>query len=509
MISQSRYIRIISGVGAAAAVAERKLMLRVLTANSLVPAGIVIEFDTADAVMGFFGSTSEEYKRAVRYFGFVSKQVNRPDTISFGRWVNTTISASIIGDSSAKSLSTFTAFSTASLKLVFNTTEVDVTGINLSAATSLTDVASKLQTAIQAKATTDTVPALQAATVTYNTNTNQFVITAAASVSGSGTLTIKPDTSDNDISAELGWSTTGTTFAAGQAADAPDVAVSKTTKVSNNFGSFVFAGEELTLDQKVAVAAWNHAQNNMYMYLTSCVLTDLQAHRDALIGYSGCGCSIRSAVLANDYVDQAPAEIVAATNYRRPAATQNFMFYQFPDRNIVIQEDEDANFADQNRGNYIGATQQAGQTLAFYQRGVLFGGSQAAVDMNIFANEMWMKSSITTQLFLLFLNSPTVPANESGKSSILGVIQVVIDNAKVNGVISVGKSLTQQQRAYITQQAADETAWRQVESLGYWITVDFEQEVTSDNRIEYYATYTLIYGKDDAIRRVDGRDIMI
>ena len=509
MISQSRYIRIISGVGAGAAVAERKLMLRILTANNLIPAGVVMEFTSPDAVMSFFGAASEEYKRAVRYFGFISKQINSPDTLSFGRWVNTSIPSSIVGDAETKALLTFRAFTAGSLKLDFDGTPLNVTGIDLSTATSLTDVASKVQAAIIAAATAATIPALTNATVTYNTNTNQFVLTAGASSIGSGRLTTVANDDATDISAELGWGTTGTTFVAGQAADSPDQAISRSGKVSNNFGSFLFAGADLTLDQITSVAQWNDAQNNMYMYLFSTPFTNLKAVWDAIKGYSGTGVGIRSTALANDYVDQCPAEILAATNYNRPNATQNFMYYQFPDRNITISEDSDADFADMYRGNYIGVTQQAGGQLAFYQRGVLMGGSNDAVDMNVYANEMWMKSSITTRLFELFLNVGRVPANESGESTILGMIQTVIDNATVNGVISVGKPLTEIQKQYINQQSNDDTAWRQVQSIGYWITVGFETEVTSDNRIEYFATYTLIYSKDDAIRRVDGRDVMI
>ncbi len=73
MISQSRYIRIISGVGAGAPVAGRKLILRVMTTNNVIPPGIVIEFDNANAVMSYFGAQSEEYQRAAAYFKFISK----------------------------------------------------------------------------------------------------------------------------------------------------------------------------------------------------------------------------------------------------------------------------------------------------------------------------------------------------------------------------------------------------------------------------------------------------
>ncbi|EFG3743459.1 DUF3383 domain-containing protein, partial [Escherichia coli] len=106
MISQSRYIKIVSGVGAGAAVAVRKLSLRIMTSNTVLPPGIVAEFSTADAVGSYFGFSSEEYKRAALYFGFISKQINSPDSISFSRVVSTAIPAMVIGDTEPKTLAT-------------------------------------------------------------------------------------------------------------------------------------------------------------------------------------------------------------------------------------------------------------------------------------------------------------------------------------------------------------------------------------------------------------------
>lgn len=509
MISQTRYVRIVSGVGAGAGVADRELMLRLISTSSLIPPGVVMEFTSADGVMVYFGASSEEYARAVRYFGFVSKTINSPRTLSISRWVSDPIAAEVVGDALPKTLAPFKTFSAATVRLVYDGTQLDVSGIDLTAATSLTDVAAKIQAALQAAATDASVSPLETAVVTYNTNTNQFSMAAGSAAAGSGSLTVVSTTNPADISNLLGWTTTGTVFVKGQSADEPVEAVSKAAKVSNNFGSFLFTGDQLTLAQATAVAQWNDAQNNLYMYTLSTTADQMAAWSDALIGYSGTALNLRSSSLANDYIDQAPAEIAAATNYNQPNAVQNYMYYVFADRNVTISDDDDADTADALRFNYIGVTQQAGQQLAFYQRGVLCGGSSDALDMNVYVNEMWLKSSFTSRLLEMFINLPRVSADSDGASTVLAILQTVIDNAKINGVISYGKSLSEVQKQYIGQISGESTAWRQVESIGYWITVGFETETTKDGRIEYYATYTLVYSKDDAIRRVDGRDVMI
>jgi len=505
MISQSRYVNIVSGVGAGAAVAQRQLILRLITQNSVLPPGIVAEFSNSDSVGAYFGQQSEEYKRSQAYFSFISKNILSPKKLSFARWVSAAIAPMIVGDATPKTLASFTGVNAGTLTLNDGGTAIPLAAIDFSAAETLTDVAAALQTKIRANAD----PQLTTATVTYNTNTNQFVLTG--SVTGQGTLTATATGLNTDVSALLGWSTGSAVSVPGQAADTPDVSVQKSAAISNNFGTFAYTtpAVPLTNPQITAIAAWTHAQNNNFMFLCPTPLSNLATLYALVKGYSGVGLNVASATAANDYVEQSGAEILAATDYNQPNASQNYMFYQFPNRNVTVSDDTTADLADLNRGNYIGVTQSAGQPLAFFQRGVLCGGGTAATDMNTFANEMWLKATITTQFLSLFLNVGRVPANTQGQAILLGILQTVIDLAKANGVISVGKTLTAVQQQYITSLSADPTAWRQVQTIGYWVTISFSSYVTSDGRTEWQANYTLIYSKDDNIRLVNGSDVMI
>jgi hypothetical protein len=506
VISMSRYISIVSGVGAGAAVAQRQLIMRAMTQNSVLPPGLVAQFANAAAVGAYFGTSSEEYYRATAYFAFINKNINSPKLISFARWVAAAIAPMIVGDSIAKVLASFVAQTGGTLTINDGATPVLVTGLNFSTATTLTQVASILQTALRATADAQ----LATCTVTFNTNTNQFVLTG--SNTGSGSLSATPTVLTTDVSALLGWSTGGTVLVAGQAADTPDVAVSKSAAISDNFGSFVYCtpSTALTNTQIAAIAAWNDAQNNKFLYSVATPLANLQTLYALVKGYSGLGLNILSTTQANDYIEQSPCEILAATNYNAAAASQNYMFYQFASRNTTVSDDNTANTVDASRGNYIGVTQSAGQQLAFYQRGVLCGGSTAAVDMNTYANEMWMKSAFTANFMSLFLNVPEVPADDTGAAMLLGVMQPTITLAKANGVIAAGKTLSSVQQQYITSITADPNAWRQVQTLGYWLQITFTSQVNANSGLtEWVANYLFVYSKSDAIRSVSGSDVMI
>lgn len=504
MISQSRYIKIVSGVGAGAAVAQRQLIMRLITENSLIPPGIVMEFANPTAVGAYFGTSSEEFFRATAYFAFISKQITSPQLISFARWVNAAIAPMIVGDATTKSLTSLAAVSAGTLTINDGATVVAIAALNFTTDLTLSAVAATLQTAL--RATSDSQ--LTTCTVTFNTNTNQFVLTG--STTGNGTLTVTPGGA-NDVSALLGWGTSGAVYVAGQAADTAAVAVQKSAAISTNFGSFAYCTPAVAMVNAdiVLIAAWNDSMNNMYMYSVATTLANLAALYALVKGYSGTALNILSTTLANDYVEQSPCEILAATNYANPNATQNFMYYQFAARNVTVSDDTTASTADLSRGNYIGQTQSAGQPLAFYQRGVLCGGSTAATDMNTYANEMWLKATIATNLLSLFLAVGRVPANATGGAMIVSVLQDAVTKAKTNGTISPGKSLSNVQQQYIGQVTGDPQAWHQVGTVGYWMTVTFSTFVTPDGRTEWQANYTLVYSKDDAVRVVQGSDILI
>ena len=507
MINQKRYVNIVSGVGAGVNVGERQLVMRVLTQNPALPPGIVAEFSNPESVGAYFTQQSEEFKRAQPYFGFISKVVKSPTMISFTRWVNTAIAPMVVGDALPKNLQTLAAVTAGTLKIMVGAAPTTISAINLSGSISLTDVASKLQVAIRAGATGQAQ--LTNATVTFNTNTNQFVLTG--SVTGSGEMSLQPG-DPNDLSVLLGWSTGGAVKVPGQDADEPDVAIAKSADLSNNFGSIVVAtpATPLTEDQIVAIALWNHTQNNMYMYSLA-VLPSAAANLEAkLIGYSGTALNLKADVSPDDYVEQSPCEILAATDYAMTNATQNYMYYQFPSRNVTVSTDTMADQMDAIRANYIGVTQSAGAQLAFYQRGALMGGGTAAVDMNVYANEMWLKSAITAKILTMFLALPAVPANDEGRALITGILQDVINTAKRNAVISSGKTLSVIQQQYVTRISGDPMAWRQIQNIGYWLNVVFSSYVNPNNHLtEWKASYTLMYSKDDQIRFVEGQDIMI
>jgi hypothetical protein len=500
-ISIKRYVDITSGVGAGATVKQRELITRVFTVNPLVPTASHIEFTSADDVSTYFGSTSEEYARAVFYFGWVSKNIRRAKKISFARWVNAAVAPIAYGAKGAQSLSAWQAITNGSMSLTLAGDTASLTALNFSAAASLTAVAGVIQTAIRAA---KALPLWAGATVTFDSTNQRFILTGGTT--GPASIAIAAGAT-NDIAALAGW-LTGAVLSNGSAVETITTTLSNSAQADNNFGTLVFSDSAaLTESQVIEAATWNDAQNVMYQYHHRVTTANAATWAAALLGLSGVGLTLTSPV-SGEYPEMVPGIVLAATDYTARNATQNYMFQQFT-LTPSVTTNADADTYDPLRVNYYGRTQTAGQTIDFYQRGVLMGLASDPVDMNIYGNEQWLKDAAASQIMTLLLAMAKISANSQGKSQLLTVLHSVVDTALLNGTISVGKSLSTIQQLYITEQTGDDKAWQQVQQVGYWLGVDMQSATTTDGRVEWTAVYTLIYAKDDCVRAVDGTHVLI
>lgn len=493
-ISFTRYIDIVSGVGAGTVVNRRELIGRIFSTNGLIPTKTLIEFTTLKDIATYFGTDSTEYKRASFYFSWVSKNITSPNKLGFYRWTDANIAPVIFGGRLTTTLTEMKDIEDGAFTLTMGAITHTLTAIDFSGAASLAAVAAILQTKIRAA---DANNQWDQSTVTYDATRGAFNfqggLPEAAAIStalaGSGT----------EILHVINWAASdGAILSDGALAETITEVLTESADASDNFGSFLFI-PALDDDEIVEAAEWNDAQNVKFIYLPRVLAADSETLSAALENIGGVGVTL--APLSDEYPEQLPMNILAATDYNRRNSAQNYMF-QKADLTASVTTDANADIYDGLRINYYGVTQTAGQYLAFYQRGVLMGLDTDPRDMNTYANEIWLKDAIGAALMELLLALPEVPANQKGQGEILAVLQTIINQALFNGVISIGKPLTQTQKAYILEITGDERAWFQVQNAGYWVYVVM---VPEQNK----ATYTLVYSKDDVIRKIEGSDILI
>lgn len=497
-ISQKRYIDITSGVGGQPAAAERELIARLLTTNPLASYGSVMEFTSLDNVGLQFGTNSAEYAFAVKYFGFVSKNITSPGKLSISRYSKTAIAPAITGTRTLPSLTQLKSVTGGTLTVNLGGVTKTMTQINFSSATTLADVASLIENKINAETTggglwTD-------ATVLYEVNSATgngcFILT------GGETGESEIGYASGDVANLLGWDIAGDpVLAQGSDGESPVEAVIRTSDISNNYGTFAFV-ERLTLEEITEIAQWVNSANVQFLYSVPVTAANYAEISAAVDGMNGVCLTLEPGVTHAEYM---PMAVLAATNYDRPNATNNFMFQTFPGEKASVTTDAAADRYDAAKVNYYGATQSAGKQLAFYQRGVLTGSIQ---DIGVYANEMWLKDAMIVAFFNLLLAVSKVPANADGEAMCRAVMIDVINRALNNGTIIPLKALTANQKVYIYNLTRDETAWYDVFNNGYKLyTTISEKEI--NGTVNYVLDYTLIYAKGDAIKKVTGSHVMI
>jgi len=487
-INSNKYISITSGIGGAASVSARELLCRIFTINELVPTGSVLKFSDSDSVLSYFGADSEEYKRASFYFSFISKAITSPSNITFARWAKTDTSAQVFG-TKAGTLAELNAITAGTFTVTLAGVPSVVT-VDLSSATSYADVATELQTKIQAGG------GLDAATVSYNATNTQFNLDTNGTADGEISIT-----GELDVLAAIGWNALAT-FSNGVLAESVTEVLANSAELTNDFGSFVFTYESSpTLDQKAEAAAWNATRNNEFQYHTSCNIADYATYSAELLGYAGCGVTVK---LDGEYQEMLPCALLASQDFTSNSAAANYMYVQNGSLSATVTTTTLSNSLDSARINYYGQTQEAGNQISFYQRGTLMDG----VKMGVYANEQWLKSDLKAGFLNMFLALPIVGADDSGKAIAMSYIADTVGKAVANGSIAQGKVLTNTQIQYINQISGNTTAYRDVASKGYWFEAKIEQEV-NEGVTEYYIDYTLIYAKRDAVDSVVGRHILI
>lgn len=484
-ISQSKYVNIVSSLGGGASVAQRELIGRVFTSNYLVPVNTVVEFGggatTALASIGdYFGATSAEYAFASKYFDFTTKANTQPQKISFARYLSADADPMLIGARNPK-LSALQAITNGTLAITIGEDSLSLTGINLSSATSLSEVADEITSLITS----------YDASCAYDATNGRFYITALGALSyATGT-----------VADALGFVEGVGILSEGGEATTPADTVNASSELSNNFFSFCFL-DTLTTDAITAVASWTDAQNVKYMYSVGVTESNAATIQAAVKDFDGVALTLD---VNGEHAEFMPMCAFAAVDYTKPNSTMDVFYKQFKGVTPSVTTNAKRFIYDPLHINYYGTTQQAGQAVSFYQDGVLQGGIPS---MTVYANEAWLKDSFVTNVLNLRMGLDSLPANTTGKALVLSSLMDTVNLALSNGVVLAGKELTATQKAYITTITGDEDGWIAVQNSGYRISAEIEQ-YEEYGVTKYKISFLFVYSKGDTINYVDGRNILI
>lgn len=495
-IKSTLYVNITSGVVGADSVAVQELTGRRFSTSPLIPSDTIVRALHGGA-QSYFGASSPEAVFASQYFSYVSlAPVSRPNNLQFAAYAPSGRAPALFGAPEHATLAEFQAVTSGALDIYLGDDELQISALDLSAATSFADVSTAIQSAIRTTGAAN--PQYATAIVSYNAATGVFSITGGVIETARAGYTA---TTGTDLGSMMGLGGVGAIDSDGLDAQSPLQAFLKAEQVSDSFGSATFSDLGVTLDQAKELALYVKGENVKYQIYFSVSRANYQAWYDELSAIGSTGLILNAT--AGEYKESLPMAIMAATDYERRNATVNYMFRQSA-LSFDVNATDEAVLLNARRINYYGNTAVAGQQIRFFQRGFLMGGATDPLDMNVHANEQWLKAYAAAQLLSLQIGTNKIGADLDGRGKLLAVLAGVVERAKFNGTISVGKELTTNNKLAITDLTGDPDAWHAVQTNGYWYGVTIVPEVQVGGETEYVAKYTLAYSKNDVVRTIEG-----
>jgi hypothetical protein len=448
------------------------------TGDTSIPIGTVQAFPNQPAVASWYGPSSLQATIATNYFNGFIGAMQIPSELLFFQYNTASVAGYMRGGSLAgMTLSQLQALS-GTITVVIDGVSHTSANANLSSATSFTNAAALLQTALQTGTPTTT------ATVTWDSLRQGFVITSsttgASSAVGYGT--------DSSLSPSLKLtSTTGAVLSPGAVAQTPSGAMAQVLTQTQNWAAFTTLVDPdngaAGGPQKLLFSAWTNSQNGQYAY----VGWDLDATPSTETNDSSC---YVAQVIAGNYNGTVPLWAPSATagaqkaafilgsiasiNFNQTAGRVDFAYLSqsglTPDVSNATTFLNLAGDGESNLGNgyncyAVAATKS--QYFNFLQWGTM-PGEWESIDSYI--NQLYWNATFQNDLMVWRTTVKWVPYTEAGYNSIRQAMQSDINQMGIFGAWVAGVTLSSEQIAEVNSEVGFDIA-STLQTAGYYLYV--------------------------------------
>jgi hypothetical protein len=446
------------------------LVTTVLTKNVLLENGTeaLKSFVSAEAVALQFGSTSDEYYFAVKYFLGRKNSTLKPRFINFGRYIDTDVAPYIkSGKMLGIDLASLIAVTNGTINFSFNYVTTSVTGIDLSSATSFSQVASLIHTAMQ-------VPIGAGSICTYNAVIQKFII------SNGDTSHVAVDYVTDSTGTGLGsllklTKAKGASLSQGSTDLTPDQNMNALLAISTNWIAFTTIWDlsaESGYATALALASWTNTLAPRYVFLAWSTETNLYT--------SGNTANMVYAIINSGYKNVSPIkEKSPATPYDISAFVGGMgasIDYEDGTRIEFANKSQDglgysASSAIQydgltaNKCNFYGLFKEDNQDFSFFRTGSITGDYKFACNVYDY---VWLQNQVKIELAVLMGISDKLDYGANGQNAVSGAIDTVMGKAINNQVVQAGNTFDDIQKALMRQQAGiDISKW--MTQQGYYV----------------------------------------
>lgn len=430
-----------------------------LTENAMIPADApLMAFTSADTVAAFFGETSAEYNAAALYFLGYNNSFSKPRRLMFGRRISSAAGAWLRGAQFNGTLADFADMAAGTLNITINETEISLTGLDFTSATSFSAAATILQTALAAE--------LSSVTVTYSSLTGAFQINSP------GTGATESITYASGTAAELMNLTENAGAVMSQGSDVltQSANMNAIKAQSQNWVCFTTLYEADDAEH-LGLAQWASNQGIDYLYvgwtadprlLVQGGTADIASQIDAA--------EYGATALVYDNVNVAAFVLgcAASINWERYQGTINFAFKHIDGLAATVTDETTAALLDAKGVAYVGKFATRNDDFTFLYPAAMFGKFGF---IDTFVNTIWLKNVMQVSIMNGLTNNGRVPYNERGYALIRAWLQDPVNRAVNNGCIDPGVELSESQKAQIFNETGKDLT-TELWTMGYAILVE-------------------------------------
>lgn len=443
---------------------------------------LVVKFAGPDDVGAYFGTDSEEYSAAVKYFLGYDNSFTKPRELMIARRVDTDVAANVIGSKISTTLADFKLISDGAFAITIDGEEINVSGVNLASATSLSAVGSVVASAISSD--------LAGVTVEYSSLTGGFIVTSPTTGDDSTITAMGTGASGTDLSTLMGLSVaSGAVVSQGKSAMSVADNFAEIRNVTDNWVTFttLWAASEA---EAVALADWANGRGVDYLYV--CHSTDpklLNASASDSIAESlkdyGATTCIYGGVEAAVFI----MAIAASIDWGRVQGAISFAHKQQSGLTPTVEALADAAAIESHDVNFYGRYATRNDEFLRLFPGKIFG-EYGFIDT--YVNAIWLKNVIQVSVMSGLGAVGRVPYTDAGYALIRAWIADPINRALRNGVIDPGVTLSESQKAQILRETGSDLS-SELFTNGYALIIDDAGASVRVNRdsptVNLYYTY--------------------
>ncbi|MEB6632730.1 DUF3383 domain-containing protein [Kluyvera cryocrescens] len=429
-LSVQRVVRVQVTLAVRAATGRNFGALLILGNSNVITAPEVMRlYQSIEGVANDFGTTSEEYKAANLYF----QQSPQPRDLYIGKMVKTPIpatSGTLTGaqlNANEQRVENFSAVTDGALSISIDGTDKAITAIDLSAVTSLAEVA----TAVTAK--------LTGAVVSWNAVTSHFVVTSSSTGATSVVGIPTAVSTGTDLAPLMGIdsgshpvSVPGIPAAAGS----PLPSVTTALRYSADWYGLVIADPTMTDENHLDVAALIGSASDSRIYGVTTADAKVLSATDA----TDIASKMKAAGYARAFCQYSQVAYAAASAFGR-AFTVNFLgnnttiTLKFKQEPGITAETVSDDQADALKAKNCNVFVNYSNDTAIIQEGVMSNGD--------FFDERhgldWLQNYVQNNLWnLLYTSTTKIPQTEAGVTRLVTNIEQSMDQSVNNGLAAPG-----------------------------------------------------------------------